>query len=101
MEKIPSPISAKPSWEIIKELHRLSDEELRAKLRNCSRLELGNIEAASYIAADSTGSDGGLHNSRANAKRAGMPLTDFDHEIARIWDAIEDVRQEQSAPKKQ
>lgn len=88
----------KEGWEVIRELHYLSDEEIRAKLHNCTSLEIDEIEGACYKAdpGGSTGSDGGTHIARANAARAGMTLEEFTNTIQRIDTIIWEIKKQQS-----
>lgn len=90
-----SPEIRKECWEIIRELHRLSDIELQERLFNSPPSEISTIETACYNAdpRDSTGSDGSRHIVRANARRAGMQFEDFQDEIIRIEGAIEKLKE--------
>ena len=90
----------KESWEIVKELNELSNEELLSRLQECSQWELEDVKGACYKSdpGSSSGSDGGIHTLRANAARASMSVPDFRDAIERISDAVREIEQKKPSP---
>jgi hypothetical protein len=87
----------KEDWEIIKDLARLSNKELRKQLRTYSPEELDKLEITILNACgEDVGDELGdaLQDAHNSARKTGMYYEDFLSSVTRIRDMIPKVKGE-------